>query len=113
MTIHDSWKLDSLVEAYKQHQRRVRGLRERTLQGYEQIIRPFLRSSLGEDPLDPTRLTPPDVVHFVMSLRGRFSARSMKAVRTALRSLFRFLCMTLDIRARGPPTLMRIVPDSP
>jgi integrase/recombinase XerD len=91
MTIHDSWTLDSIVEAYKQYQRRVRGLRERTLHGYEQFLRPFLRFSLGEDPLDPTRLTPTNVVQFVTSLRDRFSARSMKAARTALRSLFRFL----------------------
>ncbi len=91
MTAHNSWTLDSIVEAYKQHQRRVRGLRERTLQGYEQILRPFLRFALGEDPLDPARLRPVDVVQFVTSMRDRFSPRSMKAVRTALRSLFRFL----------------------
>ncbi len=91
MTIHDFCTLDSIVEAYKQYQRRVRGLRERTLHGYEQFLRPFLRFSLGEDPLDPTRLTPTNVVQFVASLRDRFSPRSMKAVRTALRSLFRFL----------------------
>jgi integrase/recombinase XerD len=95
MIIQDSWTLDSIVEAYNQHQRRVRGLRERTLQGYEQFLRPFLRFSLGEDPLDPTRLTPADVVRFVMSLKDRFSPCSMKLVRTALRSLFRFL------RAKG------------
>jgi hypothetical protein len=46
MTVHDSWTLDAIVESYKQYQRRVRGLRERTLQGYEQILRPFLRLSL-------------------------------------------------------------------
>jgi len=91
MTVHNSWTLDSLVEAYEQHQRRVRGLRERTLQGYEQVIRPFLQFSFGDDPLDPRRLTPTDVVQFVTSLRGRFSPCSMKHVRTVLRSLFRFL----------------------
>jgi site-specific recombinase XerC len=88
MTIHNSWTLDSLVDAYKRHQRRVRGLRERTLLGYEQLIRPFLQFSLGDDPLDPRRLRPTDVIQFVVSLRDRFSPRSMKHVRTALRSLF-------------------------
>jgi site-specific recombinase XerD len=91
MTIQDPWTLDSMVDAYKQYQRRVRGLRERTLYGYEAFLRSFLRFSLGEDPLDPTRLSPVGVVQFVTSLRDRFSAHSMKAVRTALRSLFRFL----------------------
>jgi integrase/recombinase XerD len=91
MTVQDSWTLDSMVDAYKQYQRRVRGLRERTLHGYEALLRPFLRFSLGQDPLDPTRLTPVDVVQFVTSLGDRFSPRTMKNVRTALRSLFRFL----------------------
>ena len=27
MTVHGSWSLDRLVEAYTQHQRRTRGLR--------------------------------------------------------------------------------------
>ncbi|HLF12395.1 MAG TPA: tyrosine-type recombinase/integrase [Gammaproteobacteria bacterium] len=93
MINHDSWTLDSIVQAYKQDQRRVRGLREATLKSYEQVLRPFLRLSLGEDPFDPTRLTPADVVRFVTSLQERFAARSMKYVRTALRSLLRFLRM--------------------
>ena len=93
MIDHDSWPLDSIVEAYKQDQRRVRGLREPTLRSYEQILRPFLRFTLGEDPLDPARLTPTDVVQFFTSLQGRYAASSMKHVRTALHSLFRFLRM--------------------
>jgi integrase/recombinase XerD len=95
MTIHLLLTLDVILEGYKQHQRRVRGLREVTLHGYEPFMRAFLRFSLGQDPLDPTVLRPADVVKFVASLRDRYSARSMKAVRSALRSLLRFL------RARG------------
>ena len=30
MTSHDCWTLDALIEAYCQHQRRTRGLREQT-----------------------------------------------------------------------------------
>lgn len=91
MTVHDSWTLDTLVEAYQKHQRRTRGLREQTLQGYGRFVRLFLRAALGDDPIDPTRLGPSDVVEFVASLRSQFSPRSMKTVRTALRSFFRFL----------------------
>lgn len=87
----ESWSLDSLVEAYKQHQRRTRGLREQTLRGYERLVRLFVRAALGDDPIDPARLSTADVVGFVAAMRGRFSPRSMKAVRTALRSFFRFL----------------------
>lgn len=93
MSNRDLQTLDSIVEAYKQYQRRVRGLRETSLKSYEQVLRPFLRLSLGEDPLDPTRLTPSDVIGFIASLQVRCSARSMKSVHTALRSLFRFLRM--------------------
>ena len=39
MTVQDSWTLDSMVDAYKQYQRRVRGLRARTLYGYEAFLR--------------------------------------------------------------------------
>src|SRR5579885_775204 len=35
MTVHDSWTLEALVEAYRQHQQRVRGLRQPTLRDYE------------------------------------------------------------------------------
>jgi len=68
MTVHDSWTLESLVETYRQHQQRVRGLREPTLRDYERSARSFLRFCLGEDSLDPARLTPATVVQYVMSL---------------------------------------------
>lgn len=87
----DSWTLDSLVEAYKQHQRRTRGLRDGTLEGYARVVRPFVREALGEDPIDPTHFSPSDVIEFVVSIRGRWAPASMKAVRSALRSFFRFL----------------------
>ena len=47
--------------------------------------------ALGEDPIDPSRLSGGDVVGFVAAMQARFSPCSMKAVRTALRSFFRFL----------------------
>jgi integrase/recombinase XerD len=87
----ERWTLDALVEAYRQHQRRTRGLREGTLDGYERLVRMFIRAAFGEDPVDPSGLSPSDVVGFVAAMQGRFSPCSMKAVRTALRSFFRFL----------------------
>ena len=41
----ESWTLDTLVEAYRQHQRRTRGLREQTLRGYVGLVRPFIRAA--------------------------------------------------------------------
>ena len=55
MIEHDLCTLDANVEAYKQNQRRVRALRERTLKSYAQVLRLFLRGSLGEDPLKALR----------------------------------------------------------
>ncbi len=89
--MNDSWVLDDLIEAYKQHQRRTRGLRDTTLRGYERHVRVFVRGALGADPVDPGRLSPADVVEFVGSTALRWSPASMRAVRTALRSFLRFL----------------------
>jgi len=91
MVIYDSCSLDTLIEAYKQHQRRVKGLRDETLRGYERLLRLFLRASLGEGPVDPKDLRPSDVTGFVSSMGSRLSTLSMKVVRTALRSFLSFL----------------------
>jgi integrase/recombinase XerD len=91
MSSCDSWTLDDLVEVYKQHQRRTRGLRDRTLFGYERHVREFVRGALGDDPIDPSELGCADVVEFVASMTGRYSPASMKGVRTALRSFLRYL----------------------
>lgn len=69
----ESWALDALVEEYRRDQRRTRGLREQTLDGYERLVRMFVRSALGEDPIDPSRLGSRDVVGFVVAMQARFS----------------------------------------
>lgn len=91
---HSSWTLDTLVEAYKRHQRRTCGLRDQTLLSYERVVRLLVREILGEDPIDPAHFSPSDVVEFVGSMRGRWAPGSMKVVQTALRSFFRFLRAT-------------------
>ena len=91
MPVPNSSTLDGLLEAFSQHQQRTRGLREQTLQGYARIVRLLVRDRLGEDPIDVGALCPSDVRAFVRSMTGRFTPRSMKSVRTALRSFFRFL----------------------
>jgi hypothetical protein len=71
MTIRNSWTLDSLSMHTNSTSDACVGCEERTLQGYEQLIRPFLRFSLGSDPLDLRRLPPTDALQFVASLRDR------------------------------------------
>ncbi|MGH9278300.1 MAG: hypothetical protein ACRD12_09355 [Acidimicrobiales bacterium] len=91
MPVDNSWTLDDLVEAYKQHQRRTRGLREPTLRGYEWNVRLLVRTTLGDDPIDPARLSCADVMGFIGSMSERLSPSSMGTVRTALASFFRYL----------------------
>ena len=91
MTVHGSWTLDRLVEAYTHHQRRTRGLRPQTLRNRAWFARKLVRATLGTDPIDPSRLTPADVVTFITSLRHRFSPGSMRTVLSTLRPFFRFL----------------------
>ena len=50
MTVHRSWTLDRLAEAYTQHQRRTRGLRPRTLRGRARLVQMLVRAALGEEP---------------------------------------------------------------
>ena len=91
MTVHGSWTVDRLVDEYTHHQRRTRGLRPHTLRNRAWFARKLVRSALGTDPIDPSRLTSAAVVAFITSLRHRFSPASMRTVRSSLRSFFGFL----------------------
>ena len=77
MTVHGSWTVDRLVDAFTHHQRRTRGLRPQTLRYRAWFARKLVRAALGADPIDPSRLTPADVVAFITSL-----IRSQVPVRT-------------------------------
>ena len=69
MTVHGSWTVDRLVNAYTHHQRRTRGLRPQTLRYRAWFARTLVRAALGADPIDPGRLTPADCggVHHVVA----------------------------------------------
>lgn len=51
--VTDLWALDDLIEAYKHHQLRTRGLRERTLRGYEGHARRLMRGAWAMIPSIP------------------------------------------------------------
>ena len=91
MTVHGPWTVDLLVDAYTHHQRRTRGLRPLTLRNQAWFARQFVRAALGTDPIDPSRLTPADVVAFITTLSRRRGPTSMSDAWSALRSFFRFL----------------------
>lgn len=91
METHKSLTLGDLFEAYERHQQRTSGLRPRTLQGYLYFTRQFLRATLGEDPIDVTRLNPTDVITFLTSALHRYCPSTTRTVGTSLRSFFRYL----------------------
>ena len=64
--------------------RRTRGLRESTLERYTLYVRRFLRATLGDDPIDPGRLTPPMVLTFIAETAPRFQSRTVGLMTTAL-----------------------------
>ena len=49
MTVHGSWTVDRLVEAYTHHQRRTRGLRPQTLRNRAWLVQMLVRVALGTD----------------------------------------------------------------
>ena len=91
MTVHGERTLDSIITAYSDHQRRTRGLRESTIDGYAWNLRCFLRATLGDDPVHVSQLRPTDVIEYVSTQATRLRPRTVKAVVCALRSFFRFL----------------------
>ncbi len=108
MENHRLLTLDAFLEAYERHQKQVRGLRPRTIQGYQFVTRQFIRATLGEDPIDLTHLTPADIVSFIESISKQFRPSTMKTIGTSLRSFFRYLrveghCVSLSQFNSSPP----------
>ena len=83
--------LDEILEAYERYQKHVHGLRPRTIQGYQFMTRKFIRATLGEDPIDVSRLRPADIVSYITSIRNRYRPSTIRLIGTAMRSFFRYL----------------------
>ena len=65
----------------------VRGLADRTIELYCELAVQFLRSRFGRDSVDLRALQPADVIEYVQRQAKSISARRLKLVITALRSL--------------------------
>jgi integrase/recombinase XerD len=61
------------------------------LRGYEWNVRLFVRTALGDDPVNPAVLGCGDVAEFIASMSPRLSPASMRTMGSALRSFFRYL----------------------
>src|SRR5258708_2417356 len=51
MPIEKLWNLNALSNAYEKYQKRVRGIKLRTIQGYWLFIRLFLLRVFGQNPI--------------------------------------------------------------
>ncbi|MFT5431146.1 MAG: site-specific recombinase XerD [Myxococcota bacterium] len=80
-----------LIDRFAKYQRRTRGLRDRTLEGYSHIVRLLLRDVFGEKQIEIGTLDSAEVSRFFHSMCGRYSPHSMNNVRSGLRSFFGFL----------------------
>jgi len=79
--------VDEAMCRFAAHLREVRGLADRTIELYCELAAQFLRSRFGRDPVDLRALQPTDVIAHVQRQAKRMSARRLKLVITALRSL--------------------------
>ncbi len=83
--------VDTLLESYREHLVRERGLAAVTVVGYEAVARRFLGAHVAGDVLDLSALGGADVTRFVLDECRRRSGGSAKTTVTGLRSLLRFL----------------------
>ena len=85
--------VESLVAAFDEHLRRVRGVCLGTRRNYAGYVGQFLVTVFGEGVVQPMKIGAPEVVAFVADLAGRYRPRTVELAASALRSFFRFLRM--------------------
>jgi integrase/recombinase XerD len=85
--------VESLVAAFDEHLRRVRGVCLGTRRNYGGYVGQFLVTVFGEGVVQPMKIGAPEVVAFVADLAGRYRPRTVELAASALRSFFRFLRM--------------------
>lgn len=85
--------VESLVAAFDEHLRRVRGVCLGTRRNHAEYVGQFLVTVFGEGVVQPMKIGAPEVVAFVADLAGRYRPRTVELAASALRSFFRFLRM--------------------
>lgn len=86
------WKtIDELIEAFRAHLERTRGMSCGARHIYGRDVRAFLKDVFGDGPVDLHVVAPSDVIRHVISLAGRYRPATVGHAGTALRAFFRFL----------------------
>jgi integrase/recombinase XerD len=97
--------VEILLERYRRHLIRERGLVVTTVVQYESVARLFLSGHANANELDLTFLGAAEVTQFVLRESQRLGVGSAKLLVTGLRSLLRFLHVEGDA-----PALAQVVP---
>jgi site-specific recombinase XerD len=102
-------ELGMLEQEYGRFLTRERGLMQSTVDLYQRLVRPFVSRQLGRGKLQWNKLTPKDVIHFVLHTTPQRGGWSIKSIITGLRSLLGFLFLTgrtKDNLAAAVPTVV-------
>ena len=92
MDVQNGQTLDELIEAFSQHLQRTRGMHPNERRKNARYVRAFVEHvGGGDNRLDVTVFTAPDVIAFIESLVGRYQPNRIRHFSTALRSFFRIL----------------------
>jgi hypothetical protein len=77
--------VESLVAAFDEHLRRVRGVCLGTRRNYGGYVGQFLVTVFGEGVVQPMKIGAPEVVAFVADLAGRYRPTTVELAASALR----------------------------
>lgn len=83
--------LGTLLAAFDEYLRRVRGLCPGTRRNYVRYAREFMSSVFVDNAPDPHQIRSEEVTAFVCGALGRYRPRTVEEVATSLRVFFRFL----------------------
>lgn len=81
----------SLLAAFDEHLRRVRGLSPGTRRNYIRYAKEFLVTVFASNVAEPQQISPSNVVMFVCGASARHQPRTVELVATSLRAFLRFL----------------------
>lgn len=90
--VHPKWRtVDDIVEAFREHLVRTRGVCSETQRQYARPVRSFLNGVFVDGAVDVAVVEVGDVVRFVTELAARGQPRNTANAVSALRAFFRFL----------------------
>lgn len=91
MNIDVEMTVGTLLAAFDEHLRRVRGLSPGTRRNYARYAEEFMVTVFVDYAADPRQIRPSDVVSFVSGASARYQPRTVEEVASSLRSFLRFL----------------------